>query len=451
MRVGISKAILWTLILLPALYLNLKVIGITGNGRLLKSMQTKEGDCFMKELILVWLLCCVPLFSFADNNITTGGDNSFNKSQEISQDQTKSLSSRAGGHRQHLKEWTVIMYWDGDDHEIQSDLLNDFTEMAIAKVGSTDQVNMVIQFDRYPGESRYGGWSITHRFFLTPGMEPTEANAIKDWGDRQGGGREADMSDPDVLRDFIKWAVRNYPAKRYALIVADHGFGWKGLAIDNTNYQRTMSVKQLRQAIEKSHVHFDLLSLDACLMQMIEVVHELWDSGVDILVGSEANGRTWPYAEILQSLMQNPRMSAEEIGQIIVDRYIGSHPEDTDITLSVVEVGRINALASAVKELSLAILNDSPLEVVKDKAAEVMKAINNAVIYKKNALDWQSAGGISVYFPGDINVMASPPPELLYFYKTPIADFPGDSLWHDLLTYVWDFNKNTRVQEAGLP
>ncbi len=394
----------------------------------------------MKKLIVVWFLCYLPLFSFADSNITIGGDHSFNKNQGISQDQIKSLSSRAGGHGPPLKEWTVIMYWDGDDNNIQTDLINAFGEMAIAKVGSTDQVNIVIQFDRYPGNPAYGGWSITHRFFLTPGMEPIEANAITDWGDGQGGGREVDMSDPDVLRDFIKWAVRNYPAKRYALIVADHGFGWKGLVIDNTNYQRTMSIKQLSQAIKESRVHFDLLSLDACLMQMIEVAHELRSSGIDILVGSEAGGRTWPYADILQSIMQKPGMSAEEIGETTVDRYISSHPEFTDITLSVAKLRRIKALTTAVKELSLAILNDFPLQEVKDKAAAVIEGINNAVIYKKNALDWGSAGGISVYFPEIINVNAGPPDELLYFYKTPIVSFAGDSLWHDLLTSCYGGN-----------
>jgi len=392
----------------------------------------------MKKLIVVCLLCCVPLVSFADHNVAMGGDHSSNKSQGISQGQIQSLDSNADGRRTHLKDWTVILYWDGDDIDIQTDLINAFGEMAVARVGSTDRINIVIQFDRYPGKSAYGGWSITHRFSLTPGMEPTEANAITDWGDRRGGGREVDMSDPAVLRDFIRWAARNYPAKRYALIVADHGFGWEGLAIDHTNYQRTMSIKQLRQAIEESHVHFDLLCLDACLMQMIEVAYELSHAGIDILVGSEASGRTWPYAELLQSMMQKPGMSAEEIGETIVDRYISRHPEFTDITLSAVKVRRVKSLIAAVKELSLGILNHFPLQAVKDRAAAVMEGIDHAVIYKKNAVDWESAGGISVYFP-EAYPMAAPPPELLYFYKSQMSSFAGDALWHDLLTscYVW--------------
>lgn len=344
----------------------------------------------------------------------------------------------------HLKKWTIIMYWDGDDVNIQSDLIEAFQEMVNARVGSTEQVNVVIQFDRYPGNPAYGGWPITHRFFLTPGMEPTEANAIPDWGDGQGGGREVDMSDPNTLRDFITWAVKNYPAERYALIVADHGFGWQGIIIDNTNYQRTMSLKQLRQAIEESQVHFDLLGLDACTMQMIEVAHELRNSNVDILVGSEDDGTTWPFAEILQAIMLNPGMSAEEIGRTIVDRYNSSHPLEKNITLSVLKLCNVEALTASMKELSLAILTDAPLQVVQEKAKAVMERISNAVVYVKNCPDWESARGVSVYFP-----MAGPmitiPPELQYFYKSQIVSFAGEALWHDVLTSCYLMNPLSNI------
>jgi hypothetical protein len=67
-----------------------------------------------------------------------------------------------------------------------------------------------------------------------------------------------------------------------------------------------------------------------------------------------------------------------------------------------------------------------------------MEGIKKAVIYKKNALDWGSAGGISVYFP-EVGPMLALPPELVYFYKSQIVRFGEDALWHDLLTscYVW--------------
>jgi len=346
------------------------------------------------------------------------------------------------------RKWTIIMYWDGDDINIQSDLLNAFEKMATAKVGSSDEVNIVIQFDRFPGSTAYGGWSITHRFFLTPGMEPTEVNAICDWGDGQGG-REVDMSDPDTLRDFITWSVKNYPAERYALIVADHGFGWQGIAIDNTDFMRTMSVKHLRQAIEESQVHFDLLSLDACTMQMIEVADELRYTGADVLVGTENTGATWPYAEILQAVIQDPGMSAEAIGRIMVDQYLSSHQGETGLTLSVLKLSNLEAVTAAVTEMSAAILNDSSVQVLQDKAQVVMEKVRNAVVYSGTSPDWADAGGVSVYFP-TAGPFLSIPIELQYFYKDETVSFAGDTSWHDVLTSCYSTREPSQSISAIL-
>jgi hypothetical protein len=336
------------------------------------------------------------------------------------------------------KKWTVMLYLDGDDNDIQHDLLTAFHEMIQAGVGSNDEVNIVAQFDRYPGDSAYGGWEITHRFFIIQGMEPTEENAIKNWGDGFGG-REVDMSDPDTLKDFITWSVKNYPAERYALIPADHGFGWEGMLIDNTNYKRTMSIKQLRQALRDSQVHINLLSLDACTMQMIEVAYELKDAGADIMVGSENTGTTWPFADILNAVTQNPHISAEDFGKVIIDEYNKYHEGQAGITLSELKLGNIGMLEEAVRELALAILNESPFTDVQVKANVVMSQIQNTVLYVKNSTDWENAHGVSVYFPAVGGIGTTMPPELQYFYKSEVVCFAEDALWHDLLASLYTF------------
>src|SRR5262249_17822528 len=38
---------------------------------------------------------------------------------------------------------------------------------------------------------------------------------------------ETNTGDPAVLRDFIVWSARNYPAEAYALVIWNHGSGWK--------------------------------------------------------------------------------------------------------------------------------------------------------------------------------------------------------------------------------
>ena len=39
---------------------------------------------------------------------------------------------------------------------------------------------------------------------------------------------EVNMADGQTLVDFVKWAMENYPADKYALILSDHGMGWPG-------------------------------------------------------------------------------------------------------------------------------------------------------------------------------------------------------------------------------
>ena len=39
---------------------------------------------------------------------------------------------------------------------------------------------------------------------------------------------EVNMASGDSLVDFVTWAVENYPADKYALILSDHGMGWPG-------------------------------------------------------------------------------------------------------------------------------------------------------------------------------------------------------------------------------
>ena len=49
---------------------------------------------------------------------------------------------------------------------------------------------------------------------------------------------EADMDDPEVLKDFIDWGLKKYPADRYGLIFWNHGNQWRGYGGDKDNGSR---------------------------------------------------------------------------------------------------------------------------------------------------------------------------------------------------------------------
>ena len=58
------------------------------------------------------------------------------------------------------------------------------------------------------------------------------------------------MGDPEQLSDFIRWTAKNYPAKKYALVLWDHGGGAKtGLFIDELFSGDVLYLYELKQAL----------------------------------------------------------------------------------------------------------------------------------------------------------------------------------------------------------
>ncbi|MBE0672882.1 MAG: hypothetical protein IH588_20075 [Anaerolineales bacterium] len=230
----------------------------------------------------------------------------------------------------NLPEWTVMIYGDADDEILEGDIWFDVNEMEL--VGSNSQMNIVVQLDRgVGGFNGDGDWSDTRRFLIT---QDNDLNAINSPVVEYVG--EADMGNPQTLVDFATWAIRNYPAKKYALIMSDHGAGWamgfSDLSSGNTLSlpEITNSVAQIQQSMGGQK--FEVLGFDACLMGMVEVFGSLYPYANYMIASQEVEPATgWAYAGWLQRLAQNPSASGRELSQYIVSTYI---VEDTLLTLS---------------------------------------------------------------------------------------------------------------------
>lgn len=104
------------------------------------------------------------------------------------------------------------------------------------------------------------------------------------------GADNADITNPDSLANFIKWAVKTYPAKKYMLIVHDHGGGYtpdmelpetssattRALIGDDGNNHH-FTAKSFRRALSTANVHLETIFMDACLMNNLEYQFELHD------------------------------------------------------------------------------------------------------------------------------------------------------------------------------
>lgn len=128
---------------------------------------------------------------------------------------------------QQEPEWLVMLYQNADDEILEGDIYTDLNEAEI--VGSTDDVVIVSQFDRFDGAfDGDGDWTTTKRYLVTQDDDLATVNSeeLEDLG-------EIDSGSPEALADFLVWAITSFPAKKYALILSDHGAGWMGGWNDN--------------------------------------------------------------------------------------------------------------------------------------------------------------------------------------------------------------------------
>ena len=231
--------------------------------------------------------------------------------------------------------WTVMLYQDADDKILEQDIYIDLNEAE--RVGSTANVNIVAQVDRYRGGfSGDGNWTDTRRYYVTQ-----EGNLERLGSQALGTIREASMADGATLVDFVTWTVENFPADKYVLILSDHGMGWPGgwsdseppsaidrsipieSALGSALYLNELddALTEIRQraGIDK----FELIGMDACLMSHAEVFAALAPHANYAVASQETEPALgWAYTSFLDELARNPNMSGSDVAAAIVDSYI---------------------------------------------------------------------------------------------------------------------------------
>ena len=136
------------------------------------------------------------------------------------------------------------------------------------------------------------------------------------------GDDNADITNPDSLTNFINWAASVRPAKKYILILSDHGGGYqpdgelsenvsaartRGVIYDCGNNDKHFTAMTLAQAIKAAKVRPACIYLDACLMNCIEYQFELAPF-CDYLALSTflVPGQGGDYSALINILSQNP-------------------------------------------------------------------------------------------------------------------------------------------------
>ena len=390
-------------------------------------------DHWEKNLIIIGITFVLYLFcaGCGGGSINSSIDGYFfGNSQSDNQN-----SEQEGAEFGETTTWTVLAYINGDTCDIiEGPSL--VPVMEFEQVGSTDDVNVVVQRDLCQVEP-----TTVQRLYVKQGEGNSEI--VQDLG-------EQDMGDYEVFMDFIRWGTENYPADKYILYFYGHGSGWyvrdreweepeatarqAGAFIydyngDDENYPTTMDIHQLRYVLEKTAFHPEIVIFGPCMMGTIEVAYELKDVA-DILIASEETTKYFGgniYAETLQMLVDDTDMSEQELASVFVQKYVASlermgEGENFWATLAAIDLSKVDALAESLDTfgLELAGVADETVENIWDtqnfstayyrdiyhfssimdtESGNTVKAdIQNAIIsFDKHGEGVQNANGLSIY------------------------------------------------------
>ena len=232
-------------------------------------------------------------------------------------------------------ERTVIVYVAGENN-LWNNVASDSAEMARAVGSIPDNYNLVLYMDRntlptITWMSAKKGVRLWHRYR-----------------------NDQDSADSLAMLRTLGKIVKEFPAKRYGLVLGSHASGWiprrKTFGIDNnsnspySNRGTEMEIPTLRGVLEQLP-HMDFILFDACMMQSIEVAHEL-RYVTDYIIGSpsEIPGEGAPYDLIMPAMMRG-----DAIG--IASKYFEHYKYGSGVALSVVKCSMTDSLAQATAPL----------------------------------------------------------------------------------------------------
>lgn len=409
-----------------------------------------------------------------------------------------------------VAEWTIMIYMSAD---------NDLTDECIRALSETksarfsNKINVIAQLDPHEprmktkrfainkkasggGESAAGGLD-EDSIDLLPGktdFKGPKSTSIASTGD-------INMAEPKTLFDFVSRCLDLYPARHYMLVLDGHASGVEeGFLLKDQNPPGSMSLDDLRNVLaaikDELKMNIDVLGLDACLMNMLEICYEFKGLAA-IMVGSQGltPGHGWPFAKIIYELNRNPitepeQLAAEQLARIIVRQFTDSYLDNSiigglSVDIAALRLTDTDTVAKTLNDLAgflVTKLNDPNVrdqiilshwraqsfngelyvdlwdfcEVLKvnyksNENGDVFKkcsAVQDAIQAMRVAscfcgIEYQHAHGLSIYFPWS---------EIFSGYKNlAFANLSGkDSNWFNFISKYLELTRREPLGGSGI-
>ncbi len=231
------------------------------------------------------------------------------------------LMSCSDKSEKNKKEWTVLIYMNGDN-SLSNSINPDINQMEASQFNE-DKMDIIVQADYnvYASDPKPCIYKIKNDNDLNTVTSPKIKHL-----------NEIDSGDWSVVAKFINWGMKEYPAENYAVILWSHGNGWmpkkqrySSFFPDSQTHNHISIVDgDYHNLFEAIHNKIDILVLDACNMQTMENLSELPEK-VKFVVGSEDSvpEKGFPYDSVFHDWanLNNPK----DFAVSAVENYFASY------------------------------------------------------------------------------------------------------------------------------
>ncbi|MBI3649979.1 MAG: hypothetical protein HY231_02895 [Acidobacteria bacterium] len=266
------------------------------------------------------------------------------------------------------KTWTIMIYMAGDN-----DLSEEFvwSLMEMFKVGAAKPLAVFVEFDSCSRGDRK-----RYQIPLPKKDLSSSFDGLMDSG-RLVANLQGQENDPELteqgnkLKNFITASIKQYEAAHHLLILAGHGGGAISKVLLKDRHPvsfLTLDELQnvLRKTVSQTGKTMDIIGLDSCVMNALEVQCELQQQATYFVASQGLEPRTgWPLFRVLEALNQQPQLEPAALAQFLVQThtayYANYEVAGLSTDLAACDVTRIQPLLQAVKSLA-ALLNVKLLE-----------------------------------------------------------------------------------------
>jgi len=328
------------------------------------------------------------------------------------------------------RPWTFIVFAAADNN------LRDFASRNIKQmsmVGSNSNVHIAVHVD-----TRLSGQKKTTRRYYVEKNNPVQVDIVNEKIPMNSG-------DPQTIISACRWAINEYPADHYMLVLWNHGTGIidpygrrhidtnmmytynpttnnfeldrsigfidliealndpKGICWDDstgdflTNQKLEFALNEI-VTNQLNGKKFDIIAFDACLMSMVEIA-EITKRYAHIQISSQEvePGPGWKYDEALAPFIVGSP-DARTLSSHIVNAFAkayrpsGNHPGFVDFTQSALDLSMLDAL-----EANIDSLGETLSQALQSDQKDIYKNIIALSRNKKNLTHFNEPTYVDLY------------------------------------------------------